>query len=242
MPDPTNPNPTPETPDDLNQKINQIVSSHIKRFEKSFGETFAKTLDEKLAGLKPAAPESTPAPEGGKAKGNPELAAMQARIDDTLKALEAEKKRVVDLESKRRDDSAKSALRAALKDVRPELLDVATEYLFNSQKRVTFDEDGRPLFKVRRSPASGLPEEDVEMPLEEGAAHWLKSKDAAGFLPAPTPTRAGGRGPSDSPSYSKRGPGGRPVWDSPAKTDAEKVQRAMEMERWIQGQQKLPSE
>jgi hypothetical protein len=229
---------SPEARKEIADIVNAAVTSHSKRNTDAIG----KLIEEKLAGFAPKPADPPPAPQGdGKSKVTPEMAAMQAKFDEVLKALESEKKRTAELETKRRDDGAKAALRAALKDVRPELQDVAVEYLFNSQKRVTYDESGRPLFTVRRAPAAGLPEEDVQMTLEDGVAHWMKSKEAAGFIPAPTPAgRAGGRNPlGEQSTAAKRGANGQPIWDTPARTDAEKVARAAEMERFLRNQQKL---
>jgi hypothetical protein len=103
------------------------------------------------------------------------------------------------------------------------MLEIAAEHLFLAKKRVTFDENGRPLLTVKKSQFGGA-EEDVQMTLDEGAAHWAKSE---GKLFAPPPQVQGAR-PGTAPRQLNTGRDGLPVYEGPATTDDEKVRRANE--------------
>lgn len=210
----------------VNESINAAITSHTKRLQKDF--------ETKLEAVKPApAPEKeTPAPQGGKNdKLSPELAAYQAKLEDALKQIKASDDARKAAEDKARDASAYTQLKEHLKAVRPDMIDIAAERLFHVQKRITYGEDGTPLFKVKRAPIPGMAEEDVELPLEAGIEQWLKSKDASPFVAAPASGGPGGRGgksPLGVPSG--RHPNGLPKYDSPATTDDERIARAAETE------------
>lgn len=238
MPDDTN-NSNSDPSVDLEKKIadisNAAITSHLKRFEKSSADSFAKMLDERFAAFKPVTP--LPEPDGKGKKEDPELSAYKTKLDEALKRLDETEKARAKAELARRDESAYSRVKSLLNGVRPELQETAAKILFHVDKRVSFDEQGNPLFKIKRAPAAGMAEEDTELPLEDGIAHWLKSKEAAHFVPAPQPTQtssARGRNPSPSSgSSSARGADGRPTWDKPANSDEEKVRRANETEQWL---------
>lgn len=185
-----------------------------------------ETIAAEIAKLKPA--EEDPAPKGGKQ--DPKIAALETRLAETearLKAEAAERQKAVD-EGRAKD--ARAALRSALTPhVRPEALDLATRDLFDAQRRVTIDDQGNVVMKVRRKDYAGN-DEDVDMPITDAVGHWIKTPEGKFMAPPPS----GGEGPKggQGPRRSvQTGRDGLPHYDTPATTDAEKIRRAEEREQ-----------
>jgi hypothetical protein len=176
---------------DIGNMVNAAVTAHLKRFaEKTLPEILKSQLETALKSVAPAAPPP-PAPEtettekASKSKVSPELAAMQQKLDETLKALKDADERRIATEKKAREDRAFSELKSTLAagQVRPEMLDMVANHLFRFDNKVELQEDGTPLFKTTRN-SYGI-EEEVNLPLKDGVEAWLKSESAKAFLPAP---------------------------------------------------------
>jgi len=213
----------------LNETINAAVTSHTKRIQKDFD---AKLSEFAKVSAPTQAPEATEAPTGNGKKLTPEFAAMEAKLADTLKRFEEADKARANAEDRARNTATLQQLKEALKGVRPDMVDIAAERLFQVQKRISWDENGDPLFKVKRAPVPGMAEEEVELPLVAGVEQWLKTKDANPFVSAPAAGGPGGRGgksPMGAPT--SRTANGMPKYDTAATTDDEKVARATEAER-----------
>lgn len=239
MPDDPNPEtPKPLTAEDVATIVNSAITAHDKRNEKRRADETAKLIADavaKAATSAPPAPSPAPGADPSKAE-TPEMAALRAQIEEMKKdqqkhaeVVKTEREARKAAEDKARDDRSFNDMRTMLgKHVRPDMLDAVAKLHFYADKRVQYDDDGNPLFKVRRSPGGGLPEEDVLMPLADGVSHWVKSKDSAPWMPAPN-----GEGKNPSGQFPVRGPGRPPVrtYDKPAQTDDEKVRRAMEREQ-----------
>jgi hypothetical protein len=106
---------------------------------------------------------------------------------------------------------------------------MVTKLLFDADRKVTFGEDGSPLFSIRRAPATGMPEEDMQLPLTDGVGAWLKSDEAKMFLPAPGATIENGiRRQTVATRTTKVGNDGMPHYEGAATTDDERVRRAAE--------------
>jgi hypothetical protein len=235
-----NDTPDQQSPEDkLNAQINAAITGHMKRAEKKNSEDMTalkQFFADQLKTLTPATPEK-PEKEG-KAAPDPALAAMRAQFEAMQASLAEANAKRERAESKQREDRAYSDLRDSLKaKVRPDLLDVVSQNLFHANKRVEFDADGTALFKVRKAPGHGMPEEDVLMPLADGVANWLSSKEAAVFLPAPGPTQTQVQRGARMPASNQQtvGNNGLPKYDKPATSDDEKIRRAMEAEQIISG-------
>lgn len=219
--------PKPPTAAEIAQIANSAVTAQLKR---SLGPAIAdalKAIDFKeiLSPLLPKVDEPRPG-EGGEPKPDPRFSALEGKFAELTSKYEASEKARIAAETKSRDDSAFSALKDALKDhVRPEMLDVAARDLFLAQRRVTFDESGRPLLTVRKASFQGGEEQDVQLTLQDGAAHWVKTEGKA-F--APPPAVAGTRGGQAPGRQTNLGRDGLPVYDAPATSDAEKLRRASE--------------
>jgi len=216
------------------EEVTAMVTGAVERNRKAtLGEVsklfdgFKSGLPDLLAPLIKSAVPQPAEPAGGEPKPDPRLAVFESKLQETTKLLESERTARIAAEGKARDDKAFNDLRAALgPHVRPEALDQAARLLFFADKRVTFDDDGRPQLTVRRT-INGL-DEDAQMPLADGALFWAKSKEGAIFAPAP----AGG-----APDPKRGTPGrqtstrnGIPVYDKPATSEEEKLRRSMERE------------
>jgi hypothetical protein len=234
------------TAEEIANIANSAYTAHEARTAKKREEQLQKMIADAVKAAMPAPADGGAQGSGtggtgaqgatGNAGGvSPEVAALQARIDTMEKAatkrdgeLKAEKEARAASENKARDERTFGEFRALLAPhVRPDMVDDLAQLHFYAHKRVTYGEDGKPLFRARRSPAAGMPEEDVQMPLEAGVEHWLKSKDAQRYLPAPK--RDGdGNGNGGNPRN------GRPPlvkYDKPAQSDDERARRSMERER-----------
>lgn len=224
------------TPDQITQIINSAITSHLKRLP-----DWGKVIDEKLAALpKAPAPEVVADDKGGKAKGqDPQVTALIAKLEEATKVSQQAQERAAAAEKSRREDRALGELRSALiGKVRPEAVDDVSSLLFHVKKMVEIDENGNAFLKVKRAPAPGFAEEDALMPISDGVDHWSKSKAAAIYIPATPP--AGAQPPSTPARASKMpSPGQKtpaPKFEGPARSDNEKIQRAMQIEAALKAQ------
>lgn len=213
---------------DVGNMVNRAVSAHITRFtEKTLPgllESSFKTLAEKLT---PPAPqpkaEGEGEGEGGtkkKSKQDPETAALAKTVEDLKKQIEDRDKAVAAEQKKFREEKGFNALKGALAEkVRPELLDVVAKMLFHVDQKVTYDEQGNPLFKSKDSYG-----DEVTLPIGAGVDEFLKSDTAKPFLPAPSAGNAGGALPKTRTAAPAANPNAQPGTGS----DAERVQRALQ--------------
>lgn len=218
------------TAEEVAQMVTGAVHANLKKaLPKAFEDLKLNELVQKA--VKDAVPPPAPAPEPtSDPKPDPRLAALEQKYADLDKQYQAEKKARTEAEQKAREDKAFQDLRSALTPhVRPEGLDAAAKLLFYADKRVTFDDDGRPVMTVRKAPYQGGDEEDVQMPLADGVALWVK-KDGALFAPPPEPT-GDKRGPGGPRRHLATGNDGMPRYDAPANTDEEKARRVLEREQ-----------
>jgi hypothetical protein len=220
----------------VGKTVNAAVTSHLKR---ALGPAIAESIKSVpwkdvlvpvINELSESEPE--PAPGGGNepSRPDPKLTALEQKYADLeRKYTEGERIRA-EIEARSRDEKAMSSLRTALQPhVHPDFLDVVARDLFLGQKRVTFDESGRPLLTVKKAPYNGSPEEDVQLTLEDGAAHFAKTEGKRFAPPPAAPGNQSSRAPQGGlRSGTGRGADGMPVYDRPATTDAEKIQRARE--------------
>lgn len=229
-----------ETPDetkpDLSQIVNSAISTHMKRLEKQFSKSYEekiRTLEEKVTQL--TQPNDTKSNKKDKNEENPELSALRSQFESMKSELSAARQRADELDKKRKEDQVFTEVRNVLgKHVRPETLDVLASYLFKASGKVEYDEDGVPLFKVRKAPHPGLAEEDVLMPLQDGIEAYLKTKEAAPYMPAPAATGNAPKVPTLKRNNSSSGP---PKWETAATTPQERAERALQMEEYMKSKQ-----
>lgn len=209
--------------DQLKRSLAPGISEALKATK--WDEVLAAPVKTLLEAHKPE--PGTPGDPAQPAKPDPKIAALEAKLAALETKAREDAEKLARAQSEARDKDTMVALRAALSPhVRPEALDLAARDLFVSQKRISYDEQGNPLFTVKRSAYVGAAEEDTPMPLADGAQQWLKSTEAKFFLPAPggAPPPPGG----SAPRRPSAGAGGMPTYDKPATTDAEKIRRAEE--------------
>ncbi len=224
-----------DTPPDaetaLNNKLNAVVSSHMKRLiEKQLPgilgpmfESALKPIHEKLAAPPPSDDESGKA-KGKKADASPEFQALQAKLTDWENKYAAAETARLTAEKKSRDDKAQNELRAALQPhVKSDLLDILSDHLYKNKGVVDFEEDGTPVFRSKKTDSWGA-EEEVRLPLKAGVEQFLKSPDAKPFLPAPGSSSAA---PVKKPMTQGGQSQGQP--DLEKMTDEQKVRRSMEL-------------
>lgn len=220
--------PTPEVA--MGNMVNAAVKQHVARFIKNefpalIGEALKPVL-EQVAAAKVAPVVDETDSKKGKGKQDPEYLALQKSFDDLKTSLATSEKARVDTENRAREDRAYGDLRAGLEGkVRPELLDVVAKYLFVADKRVEFDENNTPLFRVQRRAFAGADPEDVRVPLKSGIDEFMKSEAAKPFLPAPATS---GASPLPKRMGNPVAPGAAPQTGG---SDADKANRAMERAR-----------
>lgn len=236
MTDPIVPDETPATltVQQVAEIVNAAITSHMKR-QPDVSKVVAQALDEFKKSLPTALAEETPSGKGGKTESNAQMAALQAKLDEMSKAVTSANDARLAAEKQQRQDRAFSEVKSALAGkVRPEAINDVAD-LLQARGRIELDENGTPFLKVKRAPAPGLQEEDTLMPLTDGIDAYLK-KDGAIFVPAPN-----GSQPVVQPRGSRMPTttipkGAIPKYEGEATTDAEKIQRAMDMEVALRAQ------
>jgi len=199
---------------DINAIVNAAVSSQLKRaLPKVLAETLGpainaalepalKPLQDSLAALPKPGTEAQPDGKG-KAKGktdgdepDPKVVALEQKIakleaDNRVANERAARERRQSIETKGYGD-----LRQELNGkVRPEALSAVVDIL-KARQQVVIDDAGNVSLKIRCSLDRGLPEEDHELPLADALPHFLKTKEAALFVPPPNQGGAGPKGRS----------------------------------------------
>lgn len=228
------------TADEISEMVTGAVRSHTKReVQTALKSAFEELkLDEMIAtavqSIKPPeAPDIKPEGEGS-TKPDPRLVALEERAAALETKYQAELKAREAAEQKSRDESSRAALRSALGpafESHPngsQVVDTVSQLLFDAQKRVKYDNDGRPTFTFRKSPGHGLEPEDMEFSIGDGVQQWLKSDDAKIFLPPP-PAQSG-QGGHAPPRQVTRQANGMPHYEGPARNDDERAARASEKE------------
>lgn len=201
--------------------VNGAVKAHLgrslpKALEDAFKPHLA-TFEERLATLKPKESEPPKPKEGA---GGPAVdPALQARLDELEKQVKKEQTARTKLTEERalerkqaREEAGFGALRTALTGkVRPEAVEIVAK-LLRADGRLVVGEAGEVALKVG----------DLEHELAAGVEAYLKSTEAAMFLPAPGYGPTKGLRPGQKPPA--RGPGGGPP---PKETPIQRTQRLL---------------
>lgn len=202
----------------LDQKLNPAITGHLKRF----GEKFEKTLADSLSKIAPKAadPAGDPAPAPGGKPVDPELKLLRERFEQLEKQNADNAARARSVEEKSRRDAARATVReqldaAGVKGARAAAL--IAHFEASGQLRV--DEDGNPVFAVKRARQKGAAAEELTYALEDiGRAmdDWKKTPEAGEFLPPPapvTPARRPGMAPAAT-AGARAASAERPVTES----------------------------
>lgn len=180
--------PSPINAEDVAKIVNQAVTSQLSRMLPKAIEgvlpTLTKTVSEQVAAT---AKIPEPAQKTDENKPSPELLALQRQIADLQAANKASEERAQVVERKAREDAAYGELRTELaRHVKPEFVDIVAKSLYYADKRVEFDDTGKPLFKAMIPSYQGGPLQETLLPLRDGVEAFAKSKEADIYRPAPT--------------------------------------------------------
>jgi hypothetical protein len=103
--------------------------------------------------------------------------------------------------------AAFGSLRGALNGkVRAEAVDIV-EAMVRGRNLLNIDEDGNATMKVKIRQSKDSPEEEETLPIEDAIGHWLKSKEAALFIPPQTQTTPAKRTAPAANAQSRTGNG-----------------------------------
>jgi len=215
---------------ELDQKLNAVVKSHLRRelkalnLDQSIQAAITKAMEAQAAAVKPEEGKGRTA--DGKftsEKVDPQVKALmdaQARIERELKE---ERDRRISLEVKAKKEAIRAQMRTGLeaKGIKGKRLEAAVIMLEN--QNLIEQEGGDPVFRYARSRGKGAPVEEMDFDISSGIQDWLNGPDAADFLPAPTVNaqRTGNQ-------VNRTGQPKKPVYDKPAKTVEEMMRRTTE--------------
>lgn len=205
---------------ELRTILSGMVNQAVKKSLADIGPTLKTLLEAELAPLReslkaaPQAPKETPVQEDkSKSAGqqqapeDPRVAALLATAAEQAKALEKLTKdhREAKAETARERRAAiemkgyQDLQQALAGKVRPEAMQFVIAGM-RGQGQVVIDDTGNVFLKQKVSPGLGMPEEEINAPLAEAIPRFLKTPEAALFIPPPT-SGAGtqGRKPPGSP-------------------------------------------
>jgi len=201
------------TKEELNAAVNSAVTSQLKRtLAKELGSAIEGALApfkaelEKI-GLARIAADAESKTEPKQTQDDASKAAAQGKqksdepdtkyvaLEAKLAKLEADNKRDKEALTRERRSAVEARVHGELRSqltgkVRPEAVGVVAD-LIRARNQLVIDSDGNARIKVRARLEAGLPEEDHELSLEDGLPHFLKSKEAALFMPPPPVAKAG---------------------------------------------------
>ncbi len=215
--------------------FNQVVTSHLKRQPTVADQLKDFKWEDVLAPMvQKLVPVPEPKPEPGSGK-KADLSEYERQLAKLTTDFQNSEKARIDAENKarnseqaRRNDAGKLKLRSALTGhITDGALDHVINHLTLVSNRLVVDEDGNTRIRVKRPEFPGAPPIDMEVPIEDSIKDILSESDMKIFIPAPK--GSGGSNP---------GPGGKggthsSQFTGEAKTDAEKVNRALTREREI---------
>jgi hypothetical protein len=216
------------TKQDMVATVNAAMASHLKRMlPKLVKEEFGPALDAAMAPIRERL-ERAPEPAGEKPKGDdPQVTALKKQLDDMTAQMRASQEEAAGERRKADEQALRALLRAEIAPrVRPEAVEDVVDLCF-FRRLVGRDDQGKPTFTWRSALSKGMPEEDHEFPLADGAREFLKSKHAEIYIPPPNADNKSGQksgqklpaGTIPSSSYGQRAP----------VTEDEKLQRAIEI-------------
>lgn len=214
--------------------VNSAVSSHLKRADGKRTEETQALLDAAFAKFREeqeeAAKKTPPAPVADPTKPSPEFAAELAKRDKAIAEMaakfeQADRQREA-AEKQAREDKTFAELTTALGPVKEEFRDMIIKS-WKVDGRVSYDDEGRAVMKVRKAQFKGGVEEDVLLPLGDAVKTWLESKEAQSFLPPPT--RPNPTQPKPAPPMNFTLPRNTGDGEQPALSDEQRVAQAADI-------------
>lgn len=125
------------------------------------------------------------AQQQGKAQPDPEVLKLRKTVELLEGQMKAEQKRAAEERQRAIEAKGYAEVQQALSDkVRPEAVPIVLD-LFRARQRVTFTDEGDVRIRIRASFDRGMPEEERELSPADAIAHFIKTKEAALFLPPP---------------------------------------------------------
>jgi hypothetical protein len=178
---------------EFNEQLNRAITARTKQLEAKHTQStealmakFDEMLSTRLEAFKPAAPASTPAADAPPSPtDSPEFKAMAARLAKMDEQWKTESEKRKSLEAKERDTTMRSRITeyAAEHKVDAKRAKVLVGHLVDSEKRVSWSEDGESL--VYRT------DDGDTVDYKSGLLSFFKSEDGKLFIP---PTGASGSG------------------------------------------------
>lgn len=174
------------TRDELNQMLNGFRKSSKKDLETALQAALAPLAA--LTGKQEGEAEATPAPAKGK-------------MDPEKEELKKQVKMLLDRQQKADAEAAELKLQTSLRDnftkhgIDPRHVDHAIAFAKHNQL-VRYDDDGSVVMKVNQ----------IDMPLQDAVAHWVKTDEAKLYLAPRGVQGSGQRGPVRAPSTATQNP------------------------------------
>jgi hypothetical protein len=212
---------------ELSQIVNSAVTAQLKRIlAKELAPAVQAAmgpLKQELDALKPKEGE----PQKPEGKKHPEMLALEQRLEQMQAALQkAEDEKATERKVAREDRAFSGLVSELTGKVRPGTEKMVATLLKADGRLLIDEESGNPLLRVRASRIKGMAEEDLDLPITDGLAHYLKTKDAQIFLPSPGNGGAGKEG-GVSPAARQSAGGKAPTFDKPPATDEEAAARTL---------------
>lgn len=241
---------------DLDTRIHQAVAGHVKGLKQSLmtelktgipemiAPTLAETIKAQLAEFQKTFKPATGDDGGANARGSdagggdkptPQQLALQSRLEAMEQNFKNSQEALARANDQAWEKDVYQRTQSHFKDkVRPEFIEDITDRVIKIKGLVKKHTDGSPVFLSRKPLFTGGPEEERNLPLEDGLNEYLLSKDAARYLPPPSPAR--GRGQSATARTGAADVAQPPQFSGEPKTSREKIQRAMARERFFEQQ------
>lgn len=209
------------TKEEIAAIVNSAVTSQLKR---SLGKELGGAIEAALAPVREqlttlAKPPEVIAPKAGaeqkpeqknEQQPDPRVAELEKKLallvtENTAARTAAARERKASLDARANSDLQK----ALTGKVRPEAVSAIAD-LMRARGMLIVDDEGNAKLKIRASLERGLPEEDHELPIDAALPHYLKTPEAALFIPPPQRAASGsgrllhdsqgGRGPTSTTS------------------------------------------
>lgn len=163
--------------EDIAKMVNAAITSHLKRLD--FDTKISTALETALTPFKESMSAKKEPTQATSQSVDPQVLELRKQLEVLQKTLKEKDEKVAMQAKTSREKEAFSQLKTLVSGkVRPEAVDAVSKLLFHADKKISVSEDGQ------MSWVDGENEIDVE----SGLKQYLKSKEAAIYLPAPNST------------------------------------------------------
>lgn len=161
--------------EDMAKMVNQAITSHLKRLD--FDSKISAALENAIAPLRDSfqsKQETKQAPKGQDM--DPQVVELKKQLEAMQKQTkEAQDRAAAQLKASREKDAFGQLKSMLSGKVKAEAVDSVAKILFHADKRIKVSDEGEMLWL----------DGDNEIGIEDGLKSYLKSKEAAIFMPAP---------------------------------------------------------